>query len=226
MSATSPPGSLELPVRRLFELVCEAIAGATAALLGGEPSVGRTIVEADVRIDELTAELEQLVWARIDAGLPSPEELRALVSVLLMLPELERSADLAEHVAQRAASNLGPAMTPRSRGLVQRMSDVAVEMWHAVAIAYSERAPQAASLDEADEELDILHERLTTEVASAEMPAPVAAQVTLLARFYERLGDHAVNLARRVESLPGVGLPTAPAGAGSPTARAARPDRA
>ncbi len=35
------------------------------------------------------------------------------------------------------------------------------------------------------------------------MPAQVAAQVTLLGRFYERLGDHAVNLARRIELLPG-----------------------
>ena len=36
------------------------------------------------------------------------------------------------------------------------------------------------------------------------MPAQVAAQVTLLGRFYERLGDHAVNLARRIELLPGI----------------------
>jgi phosphate uptake regulator len=38
-------------------------------------------------------------------------------------------------------------------------------------------------------------------VAREEMPATIAAQVTLLARFYERLGDHAVNLARRTELL-------------------------
>jgi len=35
------------------------------------------------------------------------------------------------------------------------------------------------------------------------MPVAIAAQVTLLARFYERLGDHAVNLARRIEALDG-----------------------
>lgn len=39
------------------------------------------------------------------------------------------------------------------------------------------------------------------EIASGAMPTRVAAQVTLLARFYERLGDHAVNLARRIEML-------------------------
>jgi phosphate transport system protein len=56
-------------------------------------------------------------------------------------------------------------------------------------------------LDEADEEMDILHVRLTDEVARSGMATPIAAQVTLLARFYERLGDHAVNLARRIEML-------------------------
>ncbi len=49
--------------------------------------------------------------------------------------------------------------------------------------------------------MDILHESLTREVAAEEMPVSIAAQVTLLARFYERLGDHAVNLARRIELL-------------------------
>ena len=49
--------------------------------------------------------------------------------------------------------------------------------------------------------MDILHGRLTQEVAAEQMPVAIAAQVTLLARFYERLGDHAVNLARRIELL-------------------------
>jgi phosphate uptake regulator len=49
--------------------------------------------------------------------------------------------------------------------------------------------------------MDILHEALTREVATEQMSITIAAQVTLLARFYERLGDHAVNLARRIELL-------------------------
>jgi phosphate transport system protein len=126
-----------------------------------------------------------------------------VVGVLLIVPELERSGDLAEHIAQRAASNLGSDMSPLSRGIVQRMAEVALEMWRAAADAYGERAADAASLSEDDEEIDILHDRLTGEVAAGTMPTPIGAQVTLLARFYERIGDHAVNLARRIEMLHG-----------------------
>jgi phosphate transport system protein len=84
---------------------------------------------------------------------------------------------------------------------VQRMAEVAMEMWRDAADAYADRSAQSVSLHEDDEEIDILHDRLTGEIAAETMPAAIGAQVTLLARFYERLGDHAVNLARRIEML-------------------------
>lgn len=197
---TTDLARIDQQVMRLFSLVSEALAGATHALLSGEPATGLRIVAADQAIDELTADLDQLVWGRINDAAPSGSELRRLVGVLLLLPELERSADLAEHIAQRAVNNLGPEMGSASRGVVQRMSEVALEMWTAVAGAYAEQSAQGVVLDEADEEMDILHDRLTSQIVIEAMPPSVGAQVALLARFYERLGDHAVNLARRIES--------------------------
>ena len=47
-----------------------------------------------------------------------------------------------------------------------------------------------------------LHERLTNKVAGSAMGAPVADQVTLRSRFHERLCDHALNLARRIQTFP------------------------
>jgi phosphate transport system protein len=123
------------------------------------------------------------------------------VGLLLIIPELERSADLAEHVAQRAVDHLGGEMSPRSRGIVQLMTEVANEMWQEAANAFADRDRIGERLAKADEEMDILHEQLTREVAAEQMSVTIAAQVTLLARFYERLGDHAVNLARRIELL-------------------------
>ena len=90
-------------VDHLFTLVNEALAGATEALLGRDRVIAQAVIDGDPAIDRLTAELNGLVWEIIEAEHPSGLELRTLVSVLLILPELERSADLAEHVAQRAA---------------------------------------------------------------------------------------------------------------------------
>jgi len=189
-------------VGQLFALVTEALAGATQALLRGEIALGAAVIEGDRLIDELTFEVEQIVWDQVDTESPSGDQLRRLIGILQILPELERSADLAEHIAQRAVFNLGAEMSPLSRGIVQRMTEVALEMWKAAADAFGARVPPVINLDEDDEEIDILHERLTGEVARGQMPSAVAAQVTLLARFYERLGDHAVNIASRIANLP------------------------
>jgi phosphate transport system protein len=192
---------IDTRVTQLFALVSEALAGATEALLGNDATTGSAVVDGDQTVDDLTADVELLVWQQIDDEDTPNAVLRHLVGVLLILPELERSGDLAEHVAQRAVTNLGAQMSPLSRGIVQRMAEVALEMWRDAADAYADRSARAEELAEADEEIDILHERLTREIAGESMPGAIGAQVTLLARFYERLGDHAVNLARRVEML-------------------------
>ena len=59
------------------------------------------------------------------------------------------------------------------------------------------------ALDERDDDLDSLHSALTAELASGKMSLPVTMDMTLVARYYERLGDHAVNIARRVVYLVG-----------------------
>jgi phosphate transport system protein len=190
---------IQQSVVRLFARVTEALAKATWALLNADMALGRSVVEGDAAIDEEVRQVENLLWAEVDAP-GTGQAIRYLVRMLLVIPELERSADLAEHIAQRAVTNVGVDMTPVSRGIVQRMSEVAIEMWRATADAYVDGAAEDLELHETDEELDILHDRLTSEVAAGAMEPSVAAQVTLLARFYERIGDHAVNLSRRVSS--------------------------
>ncbi len=193
--------TIDRKVIQLFALVSEALARATHALLGGEALLGQSVVDGDQAVDELTAEVELLVWQELQSGSVQGDTLRYLVAMLLIIPELERSADLAEHIAQRAVDHLGTEMSARSRGIVQLMTEVANEMWQEAADAFGERSRVSEPLAKADDEMDGLRDRLTLEIADDAMPAAIAAQVTLLARFYERLGDHAVNLARRIELL-------------------------
>jgi phosphate transport system protein len=201
--STPDPGLvlIERKVIQLFALVSEALARATEALLGVNPALGQSVIDGDQDVDELTSQVEMLVWDQLNDRPVQGAELRYMVALLLIIPELERSADLAEHIAQRAVNNLGRTMSSRSRGIIQLMTEVAAEMWMVAADAFGDQTVLGERLEEADEEMNVLHRSLTNEVAAEGMPTAVAAQVTLLARFYERLGDHAVNLARRIELL-------------------------
>jgi len=109
---------IEVRITQLFALVAEALARATDALLSNDAATGLSVVEGDQDVDELTADVELLVWRQLDDASTPNSSLRHLVGVLLILPELERSGDLAEHIAQRAMTNLGAEMSPLSRGIV------------------------------------------------------------------------------------------------------------
>ena len=200
---------IDRKVLQLFALVGESVAGATHALLSGDREEAKALADRDEVVDVLYHDIEQLTLEQLTvAGITSPEDLRFLVTVIRMLPDLERNGDLAEHVARRAARGLGGELSARSRGLVERMGEVAVHMWRATTDAYVERLPMAASVvDTLDDEMDDLHVSLTVEVVAGTMPLPVAVELAMVARFYERFGDHAVNLARRVATLAAGGDP-------------------
>jgi phosphate transport system protein len=185
--------------------VGEAIAGATHALLANDRELAKRIVEQDVTIDNLVnamvAKAEQKL---LHEPSPSPESRRTLLTLLRILPEVERNGDLAEHVARRAARGLGSEMSPRSRGLVERMGEVATMIWReATDIIIDGKLEMIGAIEDIDDELDDLHVSLTAELTSGSMALPVAVELALLARFYERFGDHCVNLARRQIGLDG-----------------------
>lgn len=193
-------GEIDGHVTQLFALVTEGLAAATDALLSGDREAGRVVVQKDAVVDELYRRVEELTLREVALQGPVASDLRFLLSVLRIVPELERSGDLVEHIAVRAAGGLVEELTPRIRGLVDQMGRVGVQLWRMSADAYAERDPSAARrIADADDELDELHTSLTAEIASGSVSLPVAIEMALVARFYERLGDHAVNIARRVE---------------------------
>jgi len=202
---SSPPPTLAEIDRlfvQVFALVGEAIAGATHALLAGDREAAKHLVERDEVVDTLIAEIGHLAQRELVTGDTSVDERRELVAVLRMLPDLDRNGDLAEHIARRAARGLGSEMSARSRGLVERMGEVATTIWSSTADAFAERSAAGAHfVDDLDDELDDLHVTLTAELAAGTMPVPVVIELAMVARFYERFGDHAVNLARRMAAL-------------------------
>lgn len=184
---------------RIFALVGKAIAGATHALLANDRELAKRVVSQDILIDDLVNQLVSKAEERLlDSAALDVEGRRELLILLRILPEIERNGDLAEHVARRAARGLGSEMSPRARGLVERMGKVASMIWReATDVIIDGRTEAEGAIEDIDDELDDLHVSLTAELTSGSMSVPVAVEVALIARFYERFGDHCVNLARR-----------------------------
>lgn len=196
--------AIESKVIELFAMVAEGVPVATQALLNGDEAAFVTLAERDRAIDALYVEVEGLANREILLQAPVASDLRFLLSVLRIVPELERSHDLVVHIAAVASHLLGEDLTPRAKALVGRMGDLASEMWRQAADSWYQRDRSTAqALSESDEGMDELHSSLTAELASGQMAVPVAMEMALVARDYERLGAHAVNIARRVIYLAG-----------------------
>jgi phosphate transport system protein len=196
--------AIEAKVIELFAMVAEDLPGATHALLSGDNEALRVLTERDKVMDALYQEIEQLVNREILLQAPVASDLRFLLSVLRIVPELERSHDLVVDIARRADHILSADLSPRSRGLVERMGELVSDMWRQAADSWYKRDRSASfKLAERDEEMDELHASLTAELAAGRMSLPVAMEMMVVARCYERLAAHAVNIARRVVYLAG-----------------------
>jgi phosphate transport system protein len=200
--------AIEGKVIELFAMVAEGVPVATQALLTGDNEAYLTLAERDRAIDALYVEVEGLANREILLQAPVAADLRFLLSVLRIVPELERSHDLVVHIAAGASHLVEDDLTARARGLVERMGDLASEMWRRAADSWYQRdRAAAAALAERDESLDELHASLVAELASGPTAIPVAMEMAQIARDYERLGAHAVNIARRVIYLAGSAAP-------------------
>jgi phosphate transport system protein len=196
--------AIEARVIELFGMVAEDLPGATRALLDGAEDAARLLGGREQAVDALYLEAEELACREVLLQAPVGPDLRFLLSVLRVAPELERSHDLVMQVASRTWCAAGDALTPSARALVERMGEVAYGMWRDAADCWYARDPRTApALGGSAEEMSQLHASLTAELARGQMAIPVTMEMTVVARCYERLGAHAVNIARRVAFLAG-----------------------
>src|SRR5262245_17338039 len=128
---------IEAKVIELFAMVAEDLPTATHALLSGNNEALQILAERDQVIDALYTETDELVNREILLQAPVASDLRFLLSVLRIVPELERSHDLVVEIASRANHILGDDLSPRARGIAERMGSLTSGLWRqAVASRY------------------------------------------------------------------------------------------
>jgi phosphate transport system protein len=188
---------------RLAALVTETIPRGTQALLDGDTVVCQALIDADDQLDDMAIDLEERCYQLLALQQPMARDLRQLVTAIRAASEYERSGDLVVNIAKGSGRLGSPPEEPRVRGLLQQMSDEAVALMRGSIEAYADAdALKAADLDERDDVLDDLHREYIAAVLEScqagRIEIQAAVQLALVGRYYERIGDHAVNVGERV----------------------------
>jgi phosphate transport system protein len=182
--------------------VRDAVHEATDALLTANQSAAEAVISGDREIDASREVIEEHALQLLATQQPVASDLRMLVATLRMVADLERMGDLAVHIAKVARMRMPDQAVPRTmRSTMTQMADVAVRMVDATSRIVADRDVDAArALDEEDDEMDKLRRSLFRKLLSDDWEYGVepAIDIALLGRYYERIGDHAVSMGRRV----------------------------
>lgn len=186
--------------------VTEAIPRATEALIENNLELAQEVIEGDDQLDQLSVEIEERSYALIALQQPMASDMRAIVTAMKLNGEYERSGDLAVNICKGLRRSYGMKLTPKLRGLITSMSDEAVRLTRLSVDAYAERnAGLAAALPDIDDRLDDLQidfiEAIFEAHSNDELNLQETVQLALIARYYERIGDHAVNIGERVQYM-------------------------
>lgn len=189
----------------LTDRVRHAVADATKALLTADLSLAETVIEGDQAIDDSIELTEEHAFRVLATQQPVATDLRQLVATLRMLNDLARTGDLAVHIAKVTRMRVPELAVPEEvQHIIESMALVADQMVQSAARIVANRDLDAAEgLEDTDDEMDKLRKKLFRALLSDSWEHGVesAIDLALLGRYYERVGDHAVAMARRVVYL-------------------------
>lgn len=194
---------LSAGVLRLGALACETIPRGTDVLLGGNLATAQEVIDADDEIDALTMELEEQCYRIIALQAPMAGELRRIIAISKLVAEIERSADLMVNICKASRRMYGAELTPQIRGVLSSMSKEANKLLRLSLDAFAdENVSLASALGDIDDTLDELNRDIVEAIFNAHAEESIdlaaAVQLALIARYFERIGDHAVNIGERV----------------------------
>lgn len=194
-------------VVRLAAFALETIPRGTEVLLAMDLQGAQQLIEDDDIVDSLTLEIEERCDQLLALQHPAAGDLRSIITALRLTGEIERSADLMVNVAKGTRRIYGVELTPKVRGLIEQMGEEASRLFRLAIDAYADSdAGLAAALPDMDDRLDDLHGDFIQAVfeahqSPAQLTLQAAVQLALIGRYYERIGDHAVNIAQRVQYM-------------------------
>lgn len=189
----------------MSRLVEHAITSAGTALLTADLALAESVIVDDAAIDALEADIDERCVQLLAQQAPVATDLRVVVTSLRISASLERMGDLARHVAQVARGRYPvAAVDPSMSGTFAEMHDAAVRVARRTTTLLTNRDLSLAESIEADDDLlDELHEDTFAALLGGSWTGDPqqTIDVTLLGRYYERFGDHAVSVAKRVVYL-------------------------
>ena len=184
-------------------LIERSIENATQAMVNRDVEKAKAAIAADEEINQKEREIESLCFKLLLQQQPVAKDLRLISSALKMITDMERIGDQAADIAGIVSYI---ASEPEIKGLahLSQMGQNAIIMVRGSLDAYVRKdldlARTIMGMDDAIDVLfDIVKDELIAHIRSDASSGSQAIDLLMIAKYYERIGDHAQNIAEWVE---------------------------
>ena len=194
----------ELKNRLLYmgSLVEEMIRQVVIALMDRNSEIANKVIDDDKLIDDLEKEIDEMCLRTIALRQPTAGDLRFITSTMKLVTDLERIADIAVNIAERVLElNLEPQLKPyidlpNMAATVQQMVKDSLDA------VVKEDVARAIAIRKQDKDIDQLYQQIFRELLTFMMENPLtitrAMRLIFVAKSFERIADHATNIAEQV----------------------------
>ena len=190
------------------ELCGKAIANATKAVEAKDLEMAKMVISEDEEIDQLEKDIERLCLKLLLQQQPGARDLRQISAALKMITDMERIGDQAADIAEILIS--GQIKEMSAHGYLVDMASKTSEMVKKSIQAFVEKdldmtRKVIVADNDVDQLFDQIKEALITFLAKEQSKGGEALDMLMIAKYLERIGDHATNIAEWVEfSITGV----------------------
>jgi phosphate transport system protein len=193
---------LDISVAGLLGLVPDAVMTATTALLVSDGPGAEGVARWQALVEDMYRDTEHTIEVVVARQSPVAGDLRFLLACLRIVPVLHEVMDLVSDVAAPSHRAIGDHLTPRVIGLTERLGELTASAWEEVEAGWRTRAQRVAAV--VRQRLDLVADArsaLAAELGSGSLSLPVALEMAVVGRTFDRLGHHAGQSARLVASL-------------------------
>jgi phosphate transport system protein len=173
-----------------------------AALVGRDSDLARRVVEHDADVDRLELTIDRLCMEMLALHQPMARDLRFVTTAMKITTDLERIADLAVNVSERAIElNEEPPLKPFVD--LPLMARRAQQMVHGALDAFVQRDVAAARAviamdDDLDRRMEQIFRELVSYMVEDRHTITRALRLNFVAKYFERIGDQATNVCEQV----------------------------
>jgi phosphate transport system protein len=179
--------------------IAERIVPTTKAFLEADEVAAASLKDADVAMATQCTELEEAGYLLLAMQSPVAVDLRHTVAVLRSGNNVLRSSNLLTHIVDSLEWVDPPSFAIDVSTTIQRLGRTSAAMFEHAAVAWERsEADAAGDLDQSDDEVDMLQRQLINQLLEGSQSTQESITLGLIARYYERIADHAVSIARHL----------------------------